>query len=157
MNVVFSLLTACSGFLFGVLWMDLIFDAQIFGHRAASPELPEPVLASIAGYYRRATTTSRPMSRLIPMVMVILLGALVFQAARGHDPAWLLVTSAGLAGVPMLLALTNTVPDAVRLGHRADSRPEQTRLARSICVDHLICAGCMLAFLVLWVAHSLNI
>ena len=33
-------------------------------HRGAD-ELPEPVLASIAGYYRRATTTSRPMSHLI--------------------------------------------------------------------------------------------
>jgi hypothetical protein len=149
-----SILTACSGFLFAVLWMDLIFDAQVFAHRAAGRELPEPVLASIAGYYHRATTTSRPMSRLIILVMVILLGALVFQAARARDPAWLLVLSAGLAGLPAMLALTNTVPNAVRLGRRADSRPEQTRLARSICWDHLVCAGCMLAFLILWVAHS---
>jgi len=157
MNVVSSLLTACSGFLFAVLWMDLIFDAQIFGHSAAGKDLPESVLASIAGYYHRATTTSRPMSRLIAVVMVTLLGALVFQAARGRDPAWLLVMSAGLAGVPTMLALTNTVPNAVRLGHRADSQPEQTRLARSICRDHLVCAPCMLAFLVLWVAHSVAI
>ena len=57
----------------------------------------------------------------------------------------------------MMLALTQTVPDAVRLGNRTDSAPEQTRLARSICRDHLICAGCMLAFLVLWVAHTLVI
>ena len=68
-------------------------------------ELPEPVLASIAAYYHRATTTSRPMSRLIVLVMLILLGALGFQAVRGHDPGWLLVTSAILAAVPMLLAL----------------------------------------------------
>ena len=80
------LLTACSGFLFAVLWMDLIFDIQVFGHRGAGEELPEPVLASIAGYYHRATTTSRPMSRLIALVMVILLGALGFQATRGSRP-----------------------------------------------------------------------
>ncbi|MGE2815292.1 hypothetical protein ACQI5H_09130 [Mycobacterium heidelbergense] len=147
------LLAACSGFLFAVLWMDLIFDAQVFRHRGAD-ELPEPVLASIAGYYHRATTTSRPMGRLIALVMLVLLGSLGFQATRGHDPAWLLVTSALLAGIPIMLALTQTVPDAVRLGHRTDSAPEQTRLARSICRDHLICVCCILGFLVLWVAHA---
>jgi hypothetical protein len=149
-----TLLTACAGFLLAVLWMDLIFDVQVLGHRSPSDQLPEPVLASIAGYYHRATTTSRPMSRLIALVMVVLLGALGFQAARGHDPGWLLATSAGLAGVPVALALAHTVPSAVRLGHRADDPTEQTRLARSICRDHLICAGSMLAFLVLWVAHA---
>ena len=49
-------------------------------------ELPEPVIASIAGYYHRATTTSRPMSLLIAIVMAILLGALGFHAFRGDDP-----------------------------------------------------------------------
>jgi hypothetical protein len=151
------LLTACSGFLFAVLWMDLMFDVQVFGHRSAGAELPEPVLASIAGYYHRATTTSRPMGRLIALVMLVLLGGLGFQATRGQDPGWLLVASAGLAGVPTMLALTQTVPDAVRLGHRADSVPEQSHLARSVCRDHLVCAGCMLAFLVLWVAHAVVI
>jgi hypothetical protein len=137
--------------------MDLIFDVQVLAHRSAGEQLPEPVLASIANYYHRATTTSRPMSRLIVLAMVILLGALVFQAIHGHDPGWLLLTSAGLAGVPVVLALTHTVPYAVRLGKRTDSAPEQARLARSIYRDHLICAGCMLAFLVVWVMHTLMI
>ena len=112
------LLTACSGFLFAVLWMDLIFDVQVFRYRSAGEELPEPVLVSITGYYHRATTTSRPMSRLIALVMLILLGALGFQATRGPDPGWLLVISAGLAGIPTMLALTQTVPDAIRLAER---------------------------------------
>ncbi len=97
------------------------------------------------------------MSRLIVLVMLILLAALGFQTARGHEPGWLLVTSAGLAAVPMLLALTHTVPYAVRLGQRTDSESEQTRLARAIYRDHLVCAGCMLAFLVLWAAHTVPI
>jgi hypothetical protein len=151
------LLTACSGFLLAVLWMDLIFDVQVLEHRSAGEELPEPVLASIANYYHRATTTSRPMSRLIALVMLILLAALGFQAARGHDPAWLLATSAALAGVPVALALTRTVPNAVRLGHRADGPAEQSRLARAICRDHLVCAGGMLGFLVLWTAHTASL
>jgi hypothetical protein len=148
-----SVLTACSGFLLAVLWMDLIFDVQVLAHRNAADDLPEAVLASIAGYYHRATTTSRPMSWLIALVMVILLGALGLRAAQGHDPGWLLAVSAPLAGVPILLALIHTVPNAVRLGNRVDSPGEQTRLARSICRDHLLCVGCMLVFLVLWVAH----
>ncbi|TAM67107.1 hypothetical protein [Mycobacterium sp.] len=148
-----SLLMACGGFLLAVLWMDLIFDVQVLRHRKAT-ELPESVLASIAGYYHRATTSSRPMSYVIALVMAALLGTLVLGAARGHDPGWLLVTSAALAGIPVMLAMTHTVPNAVRLGHREDSPPEQTRLARSVCRDHLLCAGCMLAFLILWIASS---
>ncbi|OBI42103.1 hypothetical protein [Mycobacterium colombiense] len=151
------LLMACGGFLFAVLWMDLIFDVQVLRYRKARTELPEPVLASIAAYYHRATTTSRPMNRLIALVMLMLLGTLVLQAARGHDPGWLLVTSAPIAGIPTMLALTHTVPDAVQLGRRTDSPSEQTRLARSICRDHLLSAACMLAFLILWLATSIAI
>lgn len=151
-----ALLTACSGFLFAILWMDLMFDVQVLRHRSVGEELPEPVLASVAGYYHRATTASRPMSRLIALVMLILLGALGVQSTRAQDPGWLLLISAGLAGIPTMLALTQTVPDAVRLGHRSDSAPEQSRLARSVCRDHLICAGCMFVFLVLWLARALT-
>ena len=154
MGVATSLLTACSGFLFAVLWMDLMFDAQVLTARRAGADLPEAALASIAGYYRRAVTGSRPMSRLIAVVMVVLLAALGFRAVRGHDPGWLLAASAVLAGAPVLLALTHTVPNAVRLGRRSGSPSHQTSLARSIWRDHLVCAACMLAFLVLWVAHN---
>lgn len=149
------LLTACSGFLLAVLWMDLIFDVQVLAHRNAAAELPETVLASIGGYYHRATTTSRPMSLLIALVMLILLGALGFHAVLGDDPAWLLLTSAALSGIAVLLALIHTVPSAVRLGNRVDSPLEQTRLARAICRDHLICFSCMSIFVVLWVTHGL--
>jgi hypothetical protein len=82
------------------------------------------------------------------------LGALGFRAVRGHDPGWLTVVSIALAGVPILLALIRTVPNAVRLGNRMDSPAEETRLARSICRDHLVEVCCMLAFLVCWIARS---
>jgi hypothetical protein len=151
MSVVEGLLLACSGFLLAVLWMDLVFDIQVRGVRGE--ELPEPVLASIAGYYHRATTTSRPMSRLIAIVMAILLGGLVFQGVRGHDPAWLIAASAVLAGVPVLLAMIRTVPNAVRLGARTDGPAEQSRLARSVFRDHVLCLVCMFSFLVVWLAR----
>jgi hypothetical protein len=142
---------ACGGFLIAVLWMDLIFDSQVLRHRGAD-ELPEAVLASIADYYHRATTTSRPMSYLIAGVMIILLGTLGFRAVRGDEPGWLIVVSAVLAGVPILLALVRTVPNAVALGNRAGTPAEQSRLARSICLDHLVCLAGMSAFLVCWLA-----
>ncbi|SRX95125.1 hypothetical protein MSP7336_03389 [Mycobacterium shimoidei] len=148
------LLTACSGFLLAVLWMDFIFDAQVFGHRNAREELPEPVLASIAGYYHRATTTSQPMGRLIMIVMAILLGALGFWAVRRREPGWVIAVSAVLAGAPILLALIRTVPNAIRLGNRVGSPADQTRLARSVARDHLLCLGFMFAFLALWVVRG---
>jgi hypothetical protein len=131
--------------------MDLIFDSQVLRHRGTD-DLPEPVLASIAGYYHRATTTSRPMSLLIAVLMVILLGALGFRFVLSADPVWLLTVAAVLAGVPILLAMVRTVPNAVRLGTRADGLAEQSRLARAICRDHLFCLGSISAFLVLWLA-----
>jgi hypothetical protein len=154
--VVAPLLTACGGFLLAVLWMDLIFDVQVLTHRNSGDELPEPVLASIAGYYHRATTTSRPMSLLIAAVMLLLLGALAFQAVRGRDPMWFLVVSAVLAGGPIVLALTRTVPNAVRLGNRLDGPTDQTRLARSICRDHLLCLAFVFVFVVLWIAAAVG-
>lgn len=137
---------ACAGFLLAVLWMDLIFDSQVLRHRG---EVPQPVLDSIAGYYHRATTTSRPMSYLIALVMLVLLGALAFRWVVG--PGWLLAVATVLAGVPIVLALTHTLPAAVRLGHRTGTSAEQSRLARSICRDHLLCLASMSAFLAVWV------
>ena len=44
MSATTALLTACSGFLFAVLWMDLMFDAQVLANRHPGGELPESVL-----------------------------------------------------------------------------------------------------------------
>ncbi|MCX2929562.1 hypothetical protein ORI20_04705 [Mycobacterium sp. CVI_P3] len=149
MSVLTGLLTACSGFLLAVLWMDLIFDSQVRSARRRE-QLTEATLASIAGYYHRATTTSQPMGRLIAAVMVVLLAALLGQGLFGASPGWLLTVSAALAGGPILLALTRTVPNAVRLGQRSGTAVDQTRLARMIYRDHIVCAVSLLAFLVLW-------
>jgi hypothetical protein len=133
--------------------MDLIFDSQVLRHRDRDA-LPEPVLASIAGYYHRATTTSRPMGLVIAVVMAILMGTLGFRFALGADPVRLLCVAAVLAGVPILLAAIRTVPNAKRLGNRIGSPVEQSRLAQAICRDHLVCLASMSAFLVVWVATA---
>lgn len=143
----------CAGFLVAVLWMDLIFDSQVIRHRGTDV-LPESVLASICAYYRRATTTSRPMSYLIALVMAILLGSLVVRFVMGDDPVWLVTVSVALAGFPIVLALTRTVPNAVRLGARADDLGGQSRLARAVCLEHIVCFACLLGFLGIWLTHA---
>ena len=145
MNI--PILTACAGFLLAVLWMDLMFDTQA-ELRGADPD--ESVVASIAAYYRRATTTSQPMGTLIAVVMGALLVCLGIEAWRGGRPTWVLIASAVLAGGPILVAMLRTVPNAVRLGRRSDSPAQQSRLARAIYRDHIFCLTGMAAFLLLW-------
>jgi hypothetical protein len=87
-----ALVTAGAGFLLAVLWFDLMFDVQAL--RGRERELPEEVLASIAGYYRRVTTTARPMDRLIALVMLATLAGIVAELVRGDTPAWVAWTSA---------------------------------------------------------------
>jgi hypothetical protein len=89
------------------------------------------------------------MSRLIAAMMVLLLGALVFRGVRGPDPGWLTATSAVLAAVPILLAGVRTVPNAVRLGDRGDGHAAQSRLARSLYRDHVVCFVLLTGFVIL--------
>ena len=130
-------ISAGAGFLLAVLWFDLMFDVQVRRHREG--DLPEEVLASIAGYYRRVTTAARPMNRLVAGVMLATLAAIVVQIARGDEPVWVGWASLGLVGVAVALAAAHTVPAAVRLGGRRDPPDAQSRLARSILRDHVFC------------------
>jgi ER membrane protein SH3 len=135
--------TADAGFLLAVLWFDLMFDVQVL--RAREPE--EGALGSIAGYYRRVTTSARPMNRLVGAVMLATIAAIVAQIAGGDDPAWVGWTSLVLAGSAIGIAASHTFPSAVRLGAGGGSSAAQLRLARSILRDHLICLGAIAAVL----------
>ena len=151
MPIASSILVACGGFLLAVLWMDLMFDVQVLRHRDRGAELPEPVLASIAAYYRRVTTAARPMGHLIGVVMATALITLVTQIAVGHVPLWFAAASLLLCCGPILLAFVRVVPNAVRLGARRDPVLQQSALARSICADHLFCFAGILGFIVVQV------
>jgi hypothetical protein len=141
-----AFVTAGGGFLLAVLWFDLMFDVQtIVQHQR---ELPEEVLASIAGYYGRVTTAARPMNRLIALVMLATLAAIVVELTGGHQANWVPWASLALAVPPIVLAGAHTVPSAMRLGARRDPIERQTALARTICREHLFCALCIAALLV---------
>jgi len=137
-------LSACGGFLLAVLWMDLMFDVQVLRHR--TPELPEPVVSSIAAYYRRVTTTARPMGHLIAVIMLIAIATLTVQIVANHGRRGLALASLLVAGGPIVLAAVRVVPNAVRLGARADTMLHQSALARSICRDHILCLIGVLLF-----------
>ncbi len=141
---------AGAGFLLAVLWFDLMFDVQALGR--SEPVLSEEVLGSIAGYYRRVTTTARPMNRLIVLVMLVTLAAVVVEIVRGDVSAWLAWASLVFAVAPISLAGLRVVPNAERLGARCDTAAEQSDLARSICREHLLCFTSIATLLVLQIA-----
>lgn len=144
-----ALLAACGGFLVGVLWFDLMFDVQVRGHDPGP--LPDPVVASIASYYRRVTTEAHPMQRLIAAVMATtVLGAVWALRGRTHRALrWLaLATGAG----PIALAAIRVFPDAVALGSRAGTLAEQSALARAIFAAHVACLVSVAAFTIVQVA-----
>ena len=149
------ILLVCGGFLLAVLWMDLMFDVQVLGKGERPEELPDDVLSSIAAYYRRVTTLARPMGHLVGAMMAIGMLILLLQIFRGGERRWLAVVSLFLFGVPAALGLFHVYPNAVRLGSRADSALEQSRLARAIHREHLLCFGAMFSFLVLQLLATL--
>jgi ER membrane protein SH3 len=146
------ILSVCGGFLLAVLWMDLMFDVQVLRHR--TPELPEPVVSSIAAYYRRVTTTARPMGHLVAVIMVIAIATLTVQIVANHGQRGLALASLLVAGGPIVLAAVRVVPNAVRLGARSDTVLQQSALARSICRDHILCLIGILAFVGLQLAAA---
>ena len=107
------------------------------------------MLASIAGYYRRVTTDASPMGRAVGVVMLATCGALLGELLRGGRPAWVSLASLALAAAAIALAGLRVVPNAVRLGSRRDAPAEQSRLARAICRDHLVCLAAIAALLVI--------
>jgi hypothetical protein len=144
--------TAGAGFLLAVLWFDLMFDVQVLRRRGPEPGVD--ALASIAAYYRRVTTAARPMNRLIAAAMLGTLVAIIVQLVRGEGSRWVSAASLALAGSAILLAAVHTVPAALRLGGRSDALDIQSRLARSILRDHVLCFTGVAAFLFLQLAFA---
>ena len=76
------------------------------------------------------------------------------QLTEGDAPAWVGWTSLGLAGAAIATAAARTVPAAVRLGARRDPPAVQSRLARSIFHDHLLCLAAIAAVLAVQLAFA---
>lgn len=145
---------ACTGagFLLAVLWFDLMFDIQVRGQKTGN--LAPAVLSSIAAYYARVTTAARPMNRLIPLIMVTTIGANVAELIRGDLPAWRAASALALTLAAIGTAAGRTVRNAVRLGGQTDGLTQQSRLARSILRDHVLCITALTGVLLLQLAPA---
>lgn len=143
---------AGAGFLAAVVWFDLMFDVQVLRHPHG--DVPEPVLASIAAYYRRVTTDARPMNLLVAFAMVGTVAAVVVEVVDGLEPRWVAWVSLVLVVGAAALARVRTVPTAVRIGSRVDPVARQSDLARRICRDHLVCFAALLVLLGIQLASA---
>jgi hypothetical protein len=140
------------GFLLAVLWFDLMFDVQVFGHR--DDELPLEVRVSIAAYYRRVTTAARPMNRLVAAAMLVALVGLIGEIVRHEVGAWVGYSSLVLTAAAIGLAAARTVRNAVRLGAQVDPPDRQSVLARAILRDHVVCFFAVVCTLILQVCFA---
>jgi hypothetical protein len=144
--MVTRLLAAGGGFLLAVLWFDLMFDAQVLRTAHADGVLDDRVLASIAAYYARVTTEAYPMSHLVGAVMLLTVAGALWQMVWGPVALVLRIAAFFLAAGPIALAGARVLPNAVRLGTRADGLAEQSGLARAIFRDHVLCFAAIGSF-----------
>jgi hypothetical protein len=142
-----ALASAGAGFLACVLWFDLMFDIQ--ARSEMDGNVAPAARSSIAAYYARVTTNARPMNRLVPVAMVITVVAVIGELVRDALPAWRAILSLALTLGAIGLAAGRTVRNAVRLGQQRDDAATQSRLARTILHDHIICLSAVGAVLVL--------
>jgi hypothetical protein len=86
--------------------------------------------------------------------MVVLLAALVAQAATGDAPVWVSAVSLPAAALAIGLATVRVFGRARRLGTRDDSIDVQSGLARSILRYHLVCLAAMTVVLAVQLAGA---
>jgi hypothetical protein len=87
------------------------------------------------------------MNRLVAAVMLVALAVSVIQLARRSAPTSYAVLALVSCATPIGLALIRIVPNAMRLGTRADTVAVQSELARSICREHVFSAVAIAIFL----------
>ena len=132
-----AFVTAGAGFLLAVLWFDLMFDVQVRGGAT------DAAVESIATYYARVTRAARPMNRLVALAMLATIVAVVAEVVGHSVPRWAAWTSVPLILAPVVLAGTQTVPAAVRLGQRIDPPAARARAATAILRQHVVCVACI--------------
>ncbi len=143
-----KIIAAGGGFLLAVLWFDLMFDVQVWPYWGKET-LPEEVLASIAGYYKRVTTDAAPMNLLVGAVMVFVVLTSLLRARDKRVAPWNRFGTLILAGAATSAGIEIAFPIAEQLGARTDSLVTQTELANTIFVTHVACFIAILLLLVL--------
>jgi hypothetical protein len=86
--------------------------------------------------------------------MVGTIVAIIVQLVQGDAPRWAAVVSLVLTAAAISVAAVHTVPSAVRLGTRSDAIAGQSRLARSILRDHVLCITAVAVVLLIQLAFA---
>ena len=89
------------------------------------------------------------MNRLVALAMLTTIIAQVLELVRDDLSRWRSVTSLMLTLAAVGLAGARTVRNAARLGRQMDDAAAQSRLARLILRDHLVCASAIFVVLLL--------
>jgi len=124
----------CLGFMFAVLYIDMVFDGSARGHRRSGAPLPMDVLEPIQHYYR--LITKNPL--LLISILLTALGSISAQIYYALVPAWAGYASLALILLTMLTGVLKIIPMAQRMASGKDSVAEQTRIVHTMLPFHAV-------------------
>jgi hypothetical protein len=84
----------------------------------------------------------------------VTIAATVIEVVDSCVVAWAAWVSLALVVSAVSIAAARTVPSAVRLGSRRDPPEEQSRLARRILRDHIVCFAAIATTVVVQLASA---
>jgi hypothetical protein len=134
------------GFLLSVLWFDLKFDVLALDALTNDGAVSAASIETIRTYYRQALSTEGNGFPLIQMNMLAAIAGALTHAYRGPF-LWSRIALPVLVIFPVVYAGQRIIPMAGRLAFDDHSLVEQNVLAKTILMDHLLCFGCIAAFL----------
>ncbi len=124
----------CLGFMFAVLYIDMVFDVSARGHRHTGKPLPPDVLEPIVTYYRYIT--KNPF--LLIGILTTALASIIAEIRYALVPAWAGYASLALILLTMLTGVLKIIPQAQRLAAGKDSIEQQTTLVHGLLPFHTV-------------------
>jgi hypothetical protein len=127
------ILFIASGFILGILWVDLKFDWLAVPYRRKPGILPEEVLAPMTYFYRYIT--GKPI--VLATLMLSIVVTIILELVQISVPAWVAWVSLILFGTAMIRSAILVIPTARRFGMRTDDLEKQTSIAHALLGMHL--------------------
>lgn len=127
------ILFIASGFILGILWVDLKFDWLAVPYRRKPGLLPEEVLVPMTYFYRYIT--GKPI--VLATLMLAIVVTIILELIQISVPAWVAWVSLILFGTAMIRSAVMVIPTARRFGMRTDDLEKQTSIAHALLGMHL--------------------
>lgn len=126
------ILFIASGFILGILWVDLKFDWLAVPHRDKSGLLPTEAMTPMVYFYRYVT--GKPIVMMTAILMIVT--TLILEISQGLVPAWVTWLSLLFFGIGAGSGVTWVIPTARRFGRDTDSPEKQTKVAHALLGMH---------------------